>query len=184
MATRVRPGWRATITCQVDDYALSCFRKAGKIASECREWAKVNVKPGVTIRSVLETVETMIRERGGEPGFPAQSSRNYVAAHYCSSPFDEQTYEEGDCVKVDFGVHVDGYIADTAATIDLSKDKRWTPLIEASRSALVIGRLALQASISPLQKRLKPPPVPLTPTVARTPRACLLKSSVMASESG
>jgi methionyl aminopeptidase len=120
----------------VDDYALSCFRKAGKIASECREWAKENVKPGVTIRSVLETVETMIRARGGEPGFPAQSSRNYVAAHYCSSPVDEQTYEEGDCVKVDFGVHVDGYIADTAATIDLSKDKRWTPLIESSRSAL------------------------------------------------
>jgi methionyl aminopeptidase len=136
IGVRGSPSNRATIARQVDDYALSCFRKAGRIASECREWAKVNVKPGVTIRSVLETVETMIRERGGEPGFPAQSSRNYVAAHYCSSPFDEQTYEEGDCVKVDFGVHVDGYIADTAATIDLSKDKRWTPLIEASRSAL------------------------------------------------
>lgn len=121
---------------RVDDYALDCFRKAGRIASECREWAKLNIKPGVTIRSVLESVEAKIRERGAEPGFPAQSSRNFVAAHYCSAPEDEQAYAEGDCVKVDIGVHVDGYIADTAATVDLSSDKRWTPLIESSRNAL------------------------------------------------
>src|SRR6185503_8483861 len=100
------------------------------------EWAKENIRPGVPIRSVLETVESMIRERGAEPGFPAQSSRNYVAAHYCSSPEDEQTYEEGDCVKVDIGVHVDGYVADTAATVDLSDDRRWKLLIKASADAL------------------------------------------------
>ena len=120
----------------VDKQALECFRKAGRIASECREWAKLNIQPGVTIRHVLETVEEKIRERGAEPGFPAQSSRNSIAAHYCSGIDDEQRYEEGDCVKVDIGVHVDGYIADTAATVDLSRDKRWTVLIEASRSAL------------------------------------------------
>lgn len=120
----------------MDAYALESFRKAGKVASECREWAKENIRPGVTIRHVLETVESMIRERGAQPGFPAQSSRNSIAAHYCSSPEDEQSYQEGDCVKVDIGVHVDGYIADTAASVDLSKDKRWTPLVEASRNAL------------------------------------------------
>lgn len=120
----------------MEQEALDCFRKAGRIASECREWAKENIKPGVTIRHVLETVEARIRERGAQPGFPAQSSRNFVAAHYCSSPEDDQEYEEGDCVKVDIGVHVDGYIADTAATVDLSKDKRWTPLIESARNAL------------------------------------------------
>lgn len=121
---------------RVDDYELECFRKAGRIASECREWAKENIRPGVTIRHVLETIEDRIRERGAQPGFPAQSSRNFIAAHYCSSPEDEQAYAEGDCVKVDIGVHVDGYIADTAATVDLSSDRRWTPLIESSRNAL------------------------------------------------
>jgi len=117
----------------VDAHALDCYRKAGRIASECREWAKLNIRPGVTIRHVLETVEAMIRERGAQPGFPAQSSRNSTAAHYCSSPEDEQQYAEGDCVKVDIGVHV---VADTAASVDLSRDKRWTPLVEAARSAL------------------------------------------------
>lgn len=119
-----------------DNYALDCFRRAGRIASECREWARENIRPGVTVRFILETVESMIRERGAEPGFPAQSSRNHVAAHYCSSPADELAYEEGDCVKVDIGVHVDGYIADTALTTDLSQDGRWKSLIKASSDAL------------------------------------------------
>lgn len=120
----------------IDDAALKDWRKAGKIASECREWARENIKPGVKLRFILETVEDMIRERGGEPGFPAQTSRNHIAAHYCSSPTDETVYEEGDCVKVDVGVHVNGYIGDTATSVDLSADKRWTPLIKASEDAL------------------------------------------------
>jgi methionyl aminopeptidase len=45
-------------------------------------------------------------------------------------------YEEGDCVKVDIGAHVDGYIADSAASVDLSPDGRWTPLVQASADAL------------------------------------------------
>jgi len=120
----------------LDDRALESHRRAGRIASECREWARENIQPGRTIRYVLETVEDMIRERGAQPAFPAQSSRNHIAAHYCSSPVDEQEYEEGDCVKVDIGVHVDGYIADSACTVDLSSDGRWTPLIQASSDAL------------------------------------------------
>ncbi len=120
----------------MESYALDCFRRAGQIAKECRIWASEAIQPGVTIRSVLEGVEEKIREAGAAPAFPAQSSRNHIAAHYCSSPEDGQTYEEGDCVKVDLGVHVDGYVADTANTVDLSSDKRWAPLIESSRAAL------------------------------------------------
>jgi methionyl aminopeptidase len=120
----------------LDSYALECHRRAGRIAAECREWAVTSIRPGVRVAAILEEIEAMIRERGASPGFPAQSSRNSVAAHYCSPPSDELAYAEGDCVKVDIGVHVDGYIADTAATVDLSNDKRWTPLIESSRNAL------------------------------------------------
>lgn len=120
----------------LDESQLQSWRKAGRIAAECREWARENIKPGVQLRYILETVEDMIRERGAHPGFPAQTSRNHIAAHYCSSPTDETVYEEGDCVKVDIGVHVDGYIADTATSVDLSEDKRWTPLVKASADAL------------------------------------------------
>ncbi len=120
----------------MDEHALKCSREAGRIAAECREWARGAIKPGVRLRDILETIEGTIRERGAQPAFPAQTSRNSCAAHYCSAPDDEQVYEEGDCVKVDMGVHVDGYIADTACTVDLSTDGRWAPLIKASSDAL------------------------------------------------
>ena len=120
----------------MDAYGLDCHRRSGAIASECREWARENIRPGVTVRSVLETIEEKIASHGAQPAFPAQSSRNHHAAHYCSSPEDELAYEEGDCVKVDIGVHVDGYVADTALSVDLSDDGRWQPLIDASAAAL------------------------------------------------
>lgn len=115
---------------------MDCHRRAGAIVAKCREWARENIRPGVEVRHILETVEEMIREDGAEPGFPAQSSRNSIAAHYCSSPDDNLTYEVGDCVKVDIGVHVDGYVADSACSVDLSEDGSWTPLVKASADAL------------------------------------------------
>ncbi|MEZ6016122.1 MAG: type II methionyl aminopeptidase [Planctomycetota bacterium] len=120
----------------MDAEGLQKTREAGRIAARCREWARGAVRPGVALRSVLETIEDMIRADGGQPAFPAQTSRNEVAAHYCSSPTDETVYEEGDLVKVDLGVHVDGWIADTACTIDLSVDGRWKGLVQASADAL------------------------------------------------
>jgi methionyl aminopeptidase len=118
---------------------LESLRKAGRIARDCREWARANIKPGVRLAHILETVEAMMAKEGAAPAFPAQTSRNHVTAHYCSPPGDEQVYEEGDCVKVDVGVHVDGWVADNACTVDLSEDGRWGDLISASEEALKIA---------------------------------------------
>ena len=131
-----------------DKQALDSFRRAGRIASECRRWAVANIKPGVEVRAVLEAVEGLIRERGAQPGFPAQSSRNSTAAHYCSPPGDTLRYETGDCVKVDIGVHVDGYVADTAASVDLSNDGRWAKLIKASADALAAAIATIADGVS------------------------------------
>jgi cobalamin-dependent methionine synthase I len=58
-----------------DKIALDSFRRAGRIAAECREWASQNIKAGVEIQHVLETIEDMIRERyrgvRPAPGYPA-----------------------------------------------------------------------------------------------------------------
>jgi methionyl aminopeptidase len=132
----------------MDAAALECLRRAGRIAAECREWARDAIRPGVRIRAVLEGIESRIRERDAWPAFPAQSSRNHIAAHYCSSPDDEQAYEEGDCVKVDLGVHVDGWICDTATTVDLSGDGRWASLIKASSDALAAAIATIEDGVS------------------------------------
>ncbi|MAE47242.1 MAG: type II methionyl aminopeptidase [Planctomycetes bacterium] len=131
----------------METYALECHRRAGRIAAECREWARESIKPGVLMRDVLEGVEERIAQAGAAPAFPAQSSRNSIAAHYCSPPNDETSYEEGDCVKVDVGVHVDGYIGDTACTVDLSSDGRWAALLKASSDALTAAIAAMEPGI-------------------------------------
>jgi methionyl aminopeptidase len=123
----------------MDAYALECTRRAGRIAADCREWARRSIAPGVLLRDVLEGIEARIAAAGGQPAFPAQTSRNSIAAHYCTAPEDETRYEVGDCVKVDLGVHVDGYIADTACSVDLSSDGRWRGLIQASADALSVA---------------------------------------------
>jgi methionyl aminopeptidase len=65
---------------------------------------------------VCEKAEKLIREKGGKPAFPCNVSINEVTAHYTSPPNDERRIPENAIVKVDIGVHVDGYVTDTAFT--------------------------------------------------------------------
>jgi methionyl aminopeptidase len=115
---------------------LEIYRRAGKIASDARNWAAETIKPGMLLRELQEGVENRIRDAGALPSFPAQTSRNNIAAHYCSSPTDETRYEEGDLVKIDIGAHIDGYPVDTGVSVDLSADGRWKTLIAAASDAL------------------------------------------------
>ena len=55
---------------------------------------------------------------------------------------------------------------------------------QSAASSSLIGRDALEMSVSPAQKTLKPPPVPDVPTETLTPGSCILKSSPAAAVSG
>ncbi|HEB52748.1 MAG TPA: type II methionyl aminopeptidase [bacterium] len=90
---------------------------------------------GTRIEDVQRAVEDKIRELGGEPCFPAQISRNHIAAHYCSPPGDPTTVQPGDIIKLDCGTHVDGWVTDNATTVD-HRDGEDSLLCTASRMAL------------------------------------------------
>lgn len=119
-----------------DPHALACFREAGKIIAKARVVGAAMVKPGATIREVTEAVESEIYRLGGIPAFPAQSSRNHIAAHYCSHPTDDLKYEKGDVVKLDIGAAFDGFVCDTAISIDLGDGERGKTLVAAAKAAL------------------------------------------------
>lgn len=104
----------------VPEEVLRRYQRAGRIAAEVREEARRLVRVGMPLLEICEGVEGLITEKGGRPAFPCNVCLNEVAAHYSSPPHDEGTVPEGAVVKVDIGVHVDGYIADTAATINLN----------------------------------------------------------------
>ena len=96
---------------------LQSYQRAGKIASEVREKVRTLVFEGMPVIDLCERVEALIRGEGGSPAFPCNVSINEVAAHYTSPPQDEMRIPRSSVVKVDIGVHVDGYIADTAVTV-------------------------------------------------------------------
>ena len=99
-----------------DKEALEKFRLSGKILRESREEMKQFVREGMPAIEVCEKAESLIREKGGKPAFPCNVSINEVTAHYTSPPNDKLRIPEKAVVKVDMGVHVDGYVTDTAFT--------------------------------------------------------------------
>lgn len=127
---------RVTELPALDLAARDKFRAAGRIAKEARELAVARIQPGARIEEVLLEVEALIRARGAGMAFPAQSSRNEIAAHYCPRPGDPLRYEAGDVAKVDIGVEVDGYVADTAQTVYLGEDPKYRTMVEASAAGL------------------------------------------------
>ena len=115
---------------------LDSLRDAGRIASAAREAGASLIVPGAALREVSEAVEHEITRRGGGLAFPVQSSRNEIAAHYCASPDDATLYAEGDLAKLDLGVHVDGWVVDTALTVNVGDRAENRPFVEAARAAL------------------------------------------------
>jgi methionyl aminopeptidase len=85
---------------------------------------------------VCVAVEREIERLGGHPAFPAQTSRNAMAAHYCPPPDDPTVYEAGDLAKLDIGVHVDGFVVDTALTVCVGGAAAEAGLAAATQAAL------------------------------------------------
>ena len=120
----------------MDAHTLDCYRKAGEIARDAKLLAASMVKPGAKLADVMAAAEDYILSEGAGIAFPAQTSRNHIAAHYCPAPGDQTVYAAEDVVKVDIGVEVDGYIADNAMSVYLGEKPFYQDMVQASIDAL------------------------------------------------
>src|SRR5256885_16675710 len=117
-----------------DAEALNSFRKSGQIIAKLRKEVPDIVKPGKHALRICVEIESRIRELGGKPAFPVNIGINEIAAHYTSPPGDTLTIPSGSMVKIDFGVHVNGYVTDTAVTVFY--DPKFEPMVKAADDAL------------------------------------------------
>ncbi|MBI3623005.1 type II methionyl aminopeptidase [Candidatus Pacearchaeota archaeon] len=108
--------------------------QAGDIAKQIKVYAKSIVRKNMPLIEIAEKIESKIISLGGKPAFPCNLSINNIAAHYTPSHGDT-TLAHG-LLKVDFGVHIDGWIADTSLSFDLENSKENQNLIKAAESAL------------------------------------------------
>jgi methionyl aminopeptidase len=120
------------MTVDLSDEKFEKHREAGEILAQVREEAAERVEVGVSHLEVAEFAEDRIRELGGEPAFPVNISIDEEAAHATPEPGDESTFGE-EMINLDIGVHIDGWLADTAITVDLSGHQE---LAEAPAEAL------------------------------------------------
>ncbi|NPE26897.1 type II methionyl aminopeptidase [Methanococcoides sp. SA1] len=118
----------------MDKTEFEKYVKAGEIAKQVKEFARDLVRPGMKLIDIANAIDEKIIELGGEFAFPVNLSLNEVAAHFTPVASSEEVAEG--ILKVDIGVAVDGFIADTAFSVDLTDDKEFEEMIALNEKVL------------------------------------------------
>ncbi len=122
------------------------FMKAGRIAGKVLSIVEKEVRPGVLVLKICKLAEEKILELGATGlAFPCNVSINEEAAHYTSPPNDTKKFPDRGLVKIDIGAHVNGFISDTAITVDL--DGTYEKFINAAKDALEAAIQAVQPQV-------------------------------------
>ena len=115
------------------DELFEKYRDAGEIAAKILRRGAQEIRVGGSYLDLVESIEVQVEEEGAALAFPLNLSLNEDAAHDTASQGDVRVFTKGDVAKLDLGVQIEGYIADTATTIDLGNNSL---LLEASERAL------------------------------------------------
>lgn len=124
---------------------LEDLRKAALIQKLIRKQVYSILKPGLKyfdLKTFIETkAKTYCKESSGL-AYPIGISVNNIAAHDSSYIGDIREFKLNDIVKIDFGIHVNGNIIDTAFTTIIGYDfktelsnSEFFPLIQATADA-------------------------------------------------
>ena len=111
------------------------WKTAGKLARNALHFGRDLIEAEKSMLNVTEEIELFVKKNGGELAFPTNLAVNNVGAHWTPSSKSSETFCNGDVVKLDVGVHIDGYIGDNALTLEIGSTN-YTKMIEASREAL------------------------------------------------
>lgn len=120
--------------------------RAGRVARETLELGKDLAVDGASVVEIAEKLERRIIEKGARCAFPVNICINDAAAHYTPEEKDPLLLARGDLVKIDLGAHIDGFIADTATTVEISTSN-WSNLRRASEEALNVALEMLSSGI-------------------------------------
>ena len=112
------------------------YIKAGKAVIAAKKLARRIVIPNALFLDITNQCEAVIMNSGCELTFPINLSLNEIAAHF-SSPIDDLTeVPEKGLLKIDIGAHYNGYIADSAFTINIDEDPELQNYVEAAKEAV------------------------------------------------
>jgi methionyl aminopeptidase len=128
---------------RVMDKTINDARKAAEVHRQVRKYMQTWTQPGMKMIDIVEELESRVRllveAEGLKSGhaFPTGSSLNNCAAHWTPNPGDKTVLQKGDVLKLDFGVHVNGRIIDSAWT--MCWEDQYKPLLNACRESTNAG---------------------------------------------
>uniref|UniRef100_A0A665V9F3 Peptidase M24 domain-containing protein n=1 Tax=Echeneis naucrates TaxID=173247 RepID=A0A665V9F3_ECHNA len=109
-----------------EDLVVTKYKMGGDIANQALRLVVEAAKPGVSVLSLCEMGDAHIMAETGKVfkkekemkkgiAFPTSVSVNNCVCHFSPLKSDPDfTLKDGDLVKIDLGVHVDGFIANVA----------------------------------------------------------------------
>ncbi|KAG9353464.1 hypothetical protein JZ751_018063 [Albula glossodonta] len=127
-----------------EDLVVTKYKMGGDIANQALRAVVEAAKVGVSVLSLCEQGDSLIMAETGKIfkkekemkkgiAFPTSVSVNNCVCHFSPLKSDpDYVLKEGDLVKIDLGVHVDGFIANVAHSF----------VVGASKEAPVTGRKA------------------------------------------
>ena len=124
---------------------IEYYEKAGKIAGEVREDVRSKNWVGHTVEEICQYVESEIIKKGAKCAFPVNTSINEIAAHYTAEPNDPTTISDTDLVKIDLGAQINGFIADTAVTVNYNP--KYDTLVQTAENALQVAMSMIKSGI-------------------------------------
>lgn len=127
----------------MDAETVEKYRKAGAVAAKARAFGATLIQPGARLTEVAEKVEAFIVQEGATPAFPCCISIDADAAHDTPGVLDERVFQDGQLVKLDCGTQVDGWIGDTAITVEVGTS-RHAAMQKAVKEALEAGVAAVK----------------------------------------
>lgn len=119
---------------ELSNEEIAHLTKAGQIAQETIKFARSFIKKDMLLIEIAEKIEKKIEELHGKPAFPVNLSINEVAAHATPLPNSEE--KAHGLLKVDIGVQISGFVADTAFSLDLENSKENQSLIDSAENAV------------------------------------------------
>lgn len=135
---------------EMDDSYLTDYREAAEVHRQVRQYVQTIAKPGVSMTQLAQEIDDGVRaltgHQGLEPGdslkaglaFPTGLCLNNIGAHWTPNAGAKEVYlQHDDVLKIDFGVHVNGRIVDSAFTV--ASNPVYNPLLKAAQSATNTG---------------------------------------------
>ena len=122
------------------------YKKGAEIHKSIRKWIITWIKPKMKLYDIAVKIEDKIKKMTNfdhnNPdnrgiGFPTGLSINNCAAHFTPQPNDKTILKYDDVIKIDYGVHFDGYIIDSAFTHTFNS--KYDQLLECGREATDTG---------------------------------------------